>query len=94
MNDTYLKLAEGFEQLAQGYRALAGEPERTSTPDANTQPAPQVTIEPGEEQSWQASPKRVRPGRSKLCFSNTMLENFPALSLKTTRALLKEAEAL
>ena len=45
MNDTYLKLAEGFEQLAQGYRALAGEPERTSTPDANTQPAPQVTIE-------------------------------------------------
>lgn len=84
MNDTYLKLAEGFEQLAQGYRALAGEPERTSTPDANTQPAPQVTIEQVRAVLAGKS-QEGKTGRSKLCFSNTMLENFPALSLKTTR---------
>ena len=93
MNDTYLKLAEGFEQLAQGYRALAGEPERPSTPDANTQPAPQVTIEQvravlagksQEGKTRQVKALLLKYDAGKL--SGVKPEDYPAL--------LKEAEAL
>jgi hypothetical protein len=53
MNDVYLTIAEGFEKLAAGYRALAGEtPVQEAAPAvANPEPAPaekpskQLTIE-------------------------------------------------
>ena len=78
MNVTYLKLAEGFEQLAQGYRALAGELESTSTTPGDTQTEPMVTIEQVRAVLAGKSQEGVRLVRSKLCSSNTTLENFQA----------------
>ena len=93
MNDTYLKLAEGFEQLAQGYRALAGEPEHTSESSVDTQPAPKITIEQvravlaaksqdGKTRQVKALLLKYDAGK----LSGVKAEDYPAL--------LKEAEAL
>lgn len=57
MNDTYLKLAEGFEQLAQGYRALAGEPERTSTLTQTHNRLPGPSLKPGKSSLGRQVPR-------------------------------------
>lgn len=93
MKDTYLKLVEGFEQLAQCYRALAGEPEHTSPRNVDTQPVPKVTIEQvravlagksQEGKTRQVKALLLKYDAGKL--SGVKPEDYPAL--------LQEAEAL
>ena len=93
MNDTYLKLAEGFEQLAQGYRALAGESEHTAEPSVDTQPAPKITI----EQVRAVLASKSQDGKTRQV--KALLLKYDAGKLSGVKpedypALLKEAEAL
>ena len=93
MNDTYLKLAEGFEQLAQGYRALAGVPVHTAEPSVDTQPAPKITI----EQVRAVLASKSQDGKTRQV--KALLLKYDAGKLSGVKpedypALLKEAEAL
>lgn len=49
MNDIFLKIADGFESLAAGYRALAQDSNASVVPATNTPTAPTEQEAPKEE---------------------------------------------
>ena len=92
MTDTYLKLADGFQQLAEGYRLLAKE--ATAEPKAPKEDEPpKVTI----EQVRAVLAAKSQDGKTRQVKS--LLLKYDAGKLSGVKpedypALLREAEAL
>lgn len=91
MSDVYLSLADGFEKLAAGYRALANKGEITPPPAEPE--APQVSI----EEVRAVLGKKSEEGKTREI--KALLMKYDAGKLSGVKpedypALLKEAEAL
>lgn len=95
MNETYLMLADGFQQLAEGYRRLAGGDGPTPEPatTAEETQAPKITI----EQVRAVLASKSQDGKTRQVKS--LLLKYDAGKLSGVKpedypALLREAEAL
>lgn len=95
MNETYLMLADGFQQLAEGYRRLAGGDDSTPEPatTAEETQAPKITI----EQVRAVLASKSQDGKTRQVKS--LLLKYDAGKLSGVKpedypALLREAEAL
>lgn len=99
MSNVYLSLADGFEKLAAGYRALANAKGETATPPT---PAAVEAPEPDEPQIDIEDVRAVLGAKSeagKTLEVRALLMKYDAGKLSNVKpedyaALLKEAEAL
>ena len=99
MNDVYSSLAEGFEKLAAGYRALANGKGETATPPAPAVEEAEAPTEPKLNIEDVRAVLGAKSGAGKTLEVRALLMKYDSGKLSDVKpedysALLKEAEAL